>query len=297
MKPNFLIVGAPKCGTTAMWRYLDQHPDIFLSQRKDIHFFGSDLMFRRRDRFSQEQYEMFFSNTTAKARGEASVWYLHSKKAAEEIAAYDPKMKIIIMLRDPIQLMYAHYTQMRLNALGDEDLTTFDQALEAEPARKKGQRIPKNNSIVSALFYTEIGRLSVQIQRYLEHFPRDQVLFLFQEDMKENMPALYAQTLSFLDVDTEFLPEFTRINSHKEIRSEFVRKLIGKTPSPFKRILPSSQQKKFSRWLRKINSKHAKRPSLNPALEKKLRVQFSPEIDALSQIVERDLSHWKHVEL
>ena len=297
MKPNFLIVGAPKCGTTAMWRYLNQHPDVFLSPRKDIHYFGSDLAFRRRSRFTRQEYEAFFSDCTEQSCGEASVWYLHSKKAAQEIYNYNPKMKIIIMLRDPIQLMYAHYTQMRLNALGDEDLPTFSQALEAEPARKRGEQIPKNNSIVSALFYTDIGTLSVQIQRYLDIFPREQVLFLFQEDMKTKMPTLYKDTLSFLGVHTDFSPDFARINSHKEIRYEFVRKLIGKTPTPFKRILPASKQQQLSRWLRKINTKHAKRPKLDPTLEHRLRSQFLNEIEALSVIVERDLNHWKAQEL
>ena len=291
MKPNFLIVGAPKCGTTAMWKYLNQHPEVFLSPRKDIHFFGSDLKFRRRSRFSQTEYESFFSDCTEKARGEASVWYLHSQKAAEEIHQYDPNMKIIIMLRDPIQLMYAHYTQMRLNALGDEDLPTFEQALAAEPARRNGKQIPKNNSIVSALYYTDIGTLSTQIQRYLNIFPREQILFLFQEDMKTKMPEMYIQTLEFLGVHTDFAPDFTKVNTHKEIRSEFLRKVIGKTPTPFKRILPATKQKKLSRWLRKINSKHAKRPALDPQLEYRLEPNFHGNRRAFA-IVHRDLNHW-----
>ena len=108
MKPNFLIVGAPKCGTTALWRYLNAHPDIFMSPRKDMHFFGSDLDFTKRSRFTQKEYEQFFEHATQKAIGEASVWYLYSQKAAQEIAAYRPDMKIIIMVRDPIQIMYAH---------------------------------------------------------------------------------------------------------------------------------------------------------------------------------------------
>ena len=84
MIPNFLIVGAPKCGTTAMWRYLQAHPNIFLSPRKDIHYFGSDLRFTKRSTFSHSEYLQFFASATEKAVGEASVWYLYSQKAAEE---------------------------------------------------------------------------------------------------------------------------------------------------------------------------------------------------------------------
>ncbi|MAA79424.1 MAG: hypothetical protein CL916_09200 [Deltaproteobacteria bacterium] len=297
MRPNFLIVGAPKCGTTAMWKYLQQHPDIFLSPRKDMHYFGSDLDFRVRTRFSKKEYEDFFSDAKEKARGEASVWYLFSKHAAEEIHAYDPNMKIIIMLRDPIPLMYAHYTQMRLNALGDEDITTFEEALAAEAARKRGQRIPKHNTLPSALFYTEIGRLSIQIQRYLDVFPREQILFLFQEDMGKNMEEVYRQTLEFLDVDLNHQTSFERVNTHKEIRSEWIRTLIGATPQSIKSLLSSKRRVKVSRWLRRVNMKHAQRPNLDPKLERKLRLEFSSEIDALSAVIGRNLEHWKHREL
>ena len=297
VRPNFLIVGAPKCGTTAMWRYLQQHPNIFLSPRKDMHYFGSDLDFRVRTRFSKDEYEAFFSDSKEQARGEASVWYLFSKTAAEEIYEYDPNMKIIIMLRDPIPLMYAHYTQMRLNALGDEDISTFEEALAAEPARKRGQRIPKHNTLPSALLYTEIGRLSVQIQRYLDVFPQEQILFLFQEDMGKNMEAVYRQTLDFLGVDQNHQTSFARVNTHKEIRFEWMRTLIGATPQSLKSLLPPKRRARLSRWLRRVNMKHAKRPKLDPEFEKKLRTQFSSEIDALSAIVGRNLDHWKHREL
>ena len=297
VRPNFLIVGAPKCGTTAMWRYLQQHPDIFLSPRKDMHYFGSDLDFRVRTRFSKDEYEAFFSDSNEQARGEASVWYLFSKNAAEEIYEYDPKMNIIIMLRDPIPLMYAHYTQMRLNALGDEDISTFEEALAAEPARKRGQRIPKHNTLPSALLYTEIGRLSVQIQRYLDVFPQEQILFLFQEDMGKNMEAVYRQTLDFLGVNQNHQTSFARVNTHKEIRFEWMRTLIGATPQSLKSLLPPKRRARLSRWLRRVNMKHAKRPKLDPEFEKKLRTQFSSEIDALSAIVGRNLDHWKHREL
>ena len=66
MKPNFLIVGAPKCGTTAMWKYLQAHPDVFLSPRKDMHYFGSDLRFSKRKRFSEAEYLQFFAGAKEK---------------------------------------------------------------------------------------------------------------------------------------------------------------------------------------------------------------------------------------
>ena len=186
---------------------------------------------------------------------------------------------------------------MKLNALGDEDISTFEDALAAEPARKRGQRIPKHNTLPSALLYTEIGRLSVQIKRYLDVFPKEQILFLFQEDMGNNMEDVYQKTLHFLGVDETFKTSFSRVNTHKEVRFDWMRKLIGATPQSIKSIVPSKRREKLSRLLRRVNMKHATRPKLDPELEKKLRTQFSGEIDALSAIVGRNLEHWKAREL
>ena len=293
MKPNFLIVGAPKCGTTALWRYLNDHPDVFMSPRKDMHFFGSDLDFTKRSRFSQQEYEHFFVDAHQKAIGEASVWYLYSQKAAQEIAAYQPDMKIIIMVRDPIQIMYAHYTQLKLNGLGDEDIPTFAQALAAQEDRKKGLRIPRHNTLPSALLYTEVARLSVQIQRYMDHFPKENILVLFQEDMKKDMHKMYIHTLEFLGVDPQFSTEFTRINSHKEVRSEGFRRLIGAIPQPLKNYIPQDFRERFRKLVRKYNTRHAKRPPLDPQLERALRKDFDEEIRLLSALIERNIDHWR----
>ena len=84
--PNFFIVGAPKCGTTALHAYLSQHPDVFMSDPKEPHYFGSDLDFRYRRRPSDAQYRSYFAGAGDRRRiGEASVWYLYSECAADEI--------------------------------------------------------------------------------------------------------------------------------------------------------------------------------------------------------------------
>lgn len=293
MIPNFLIVGAPKCGTTAMWRYLHQHPQIYLSQRKDLHYFGSDLKFLKRQRFSKDEYLSHFDNTNERAIGEASVWYLYSQNAAKEIFEYNPNMKIIIMLRDPVQMVYAHYTQMKFNGLGDEDLSTFEEALEAEQDRKEGKRIPEYCPLASTLFYREIAKIATQIERYLEIFPKEHILFLFQEDMKTNIKDVYTQTLQFLEVNDNFTPDFKRVNSHKEVRFETLRKVIGKTPQGLKERIPKRSRKILSKTIRKYNSKHAERKKLAPETDKMLRSELDGEITRLAKISKRNLNHWR----
>ena len=276
-----------------MWRYLNAHPEIYLSPRKDMHFFGKDYAPLKRARFTFEEYLSHFEHTDERAVGEASVWYLHSRFAAQEIFEFNPEMKIIVMLRDPVQMIYAHYTQMRFNALGDEDLTTFEDALAAEPARREGRQIPTHCTLASALLYRDIAKVADQLERYYSVFPKEQVLVLFQEDMKTQMDALYRRALEFLAVDPDFQTDFKRINTHKEVRYEGVRKLIGVTPAGVKDLIPAGLRTKLSKGLRRLNSKHAERKPLLPETEQMLRTELDAQIVKLSTLTGRDLDHWR----
>ena len=114
-KPDFFIVGAPKGGTTAMNAYLGQHPEIFIAERKELHFFGTDLDFSS-PRITQEQYLSCFSEVQNEKRvGETSVWYLYSKQAAVEIKKFCPSANIIIMLRNPVDMLYSQHSQFLYN--------------------------------------------------------------------------------------------------------------------------------------------------------------------------------------
>ncbi|MEL6345546.1 MAG: sulfotransferase domain-containing protein [Myxococcota bacterium] len=292
-RPDFLIVGAPKCGTTAMCRYLAAHPDIFVAERKDLHFFGSDLNFTQRDRLSWDEYQSHFPTDESAARtGEASVWYLYSQSAAAEIAAYNKEMRIIVMLRNPIDLMYAHYTQMRFNGLGDEDLTSFEAALAAEPQRAKGRALPTNTPLPEALLYRRVARLSEQIARYQEHFPASQIRIILIDDMRSDAAAAYRKTLKFLDVDPGFQPDLSPVNTHKTVRSERLRRLISATPSPLKNLIPRQWRRGVRKQIHRLNSQHAKRAPLDPQLRARLIEEFQPEVRRLSAQIDRDLSRW-----
>ena len=140
MKPNFFIVGAPKCGTSALYEYLGAHPEIFMSPYKEPHFFGSDL--QQRWRPTKSQYFSCFAKARDEKRvGEASVHYLYSKCAAAEIKEFCPEARIIIMLRDPVEMLYSLHSQSIFS--GNEVINDFEEALEAEADRKLGRRIPR----------------------------------------------------------------------------------------------------------------------------------------------------------
>ena len=141
-KPDFFIVGAPKCGTTAMQYYLSQHPDIFLPE-KEMDFFGNDLLFTH-PRCTIEQYLAHFDTPEAKFRrrvGEKSVFYLYSKRAAYEIRDFAGAADIIIMLRNPVDMLYSLHSHMLRT--GGEEIEDFRAALEDESIRKPGARLPR----------------------------------------------------------------------------------------------------------------------------------------------------------
>ena len=214
--PDLLVVGAPKCGTTAITRFLETHPQVHMAERKDLHFFGSDLDFRNRERESEESYLSRFAPAgPEQICAESSVWYLYSTRAAAEIAKRNPHARVLILLRHPVDMMHALWAQLRLNGLGDEDIPDFAAALEAEEARRSGQRIPASTPLPEALFYRKTARFSEQIQRYSDAFPPDQIRILIQEEMKADTPGSWREVCEWLHINIDHQPELGPVNRSK----------------------------------------------------------------------------------
>lgn len=304
-KPNFFIVGAPKCGTTALSQYLGAHPQIFMPQIKELHYFGSDLEFRaplvikRRDR---DVYLSYFAGWKGELRvGEASVYYLPSKMAAQEIHAFAPAARIIIMLRNPVDMMYSMYYQML--STGEEILPSFEQALEAEKHRKLGRDIPPNTNWVGGLYYRELAHYTEQVKRYFDVFGRERVHIIIFDDFKSDTARVYAETLAFLGVDTGFQPEFPVVNSSKTVRNPVLRDFLTFPPNWYqallavgKKTVPASLRGWANKKIKSFNTIPIKRPPMNPDTRQMLVAEFRDEVAALSALLERDLSHWSRGE-
>ena len=291
--PDLLIVGAPKCGTTAITRFLESHPQVHMAARKDLHFFGSDLGFRNRERESEESYLRHFEAAEPdQIRAESSVWYLYSTRAAAEVAARNPDARILILLRHPVDMMHALWAQLRLNGLGDEDIPDFAEALAAEEDRRMGRRIPAATPLPEALFYRQTARYSEQIHRYSQAFSPDQILILIQEEMREDTPRAWREVCEWLEIDPTHSPQLGPVNRSKAVRSEGLRRAIGGTPQSLKRLLPASGRRRLSRWLRHINSSHAQREPIDPALRSRLDQEFTDEVQAIEAILGRAIPSW-----
>jgi hypothetical protein len=293
-QPDFFIVGAPKCGTTAMNGYLRQHPHIFMPERKDISYFGSDLKFGRY-RISRKEYLSLFQGANGASRiGESSVWYLYSRTAAEEIKCFAPDADIIVMLRNPVDMLYAQHSQFLYNC--NEDIADFEKALEAETERKQGRCIPRQSQFVEGLFYRETVKYAEQLKRYFEVFGREKIHVILYDDFKRDTAKIYKHTLAFLGVDQSFQPVFQVINPNKTLRSRRLQKFLVAPPSLltkiYQRVTPKFLQGRMLKRLKRLNTQHTNRPALDPALKRRLQGEFLPEIEQLSDLLGRDLSSW-----
>lgn len=305
-KPNFFIVGAPKCGTTSLHEYLQRHPDVFMPFYKEPHYFGSDLVGSRFLQFRNkpEKYLKLFQDVRDETRiGESSPWYLVSQYAAQEIYTYNPDAKIIIMLRNPVDMMYSMWSQFRYS--GNEQIESFKEALAAEPERKQGHRIRKAAHCITGLFYTEMAHYTDQVKRYFEIFGKDHVKVIIFDDFKTDTANVYRDVLDYLDIDSSFQTSFDVINPNKEVRVEWLQNLILSTGfslmllkdrltyfATTNRLIPYSFRTETVKGVINVYTKYEKRSPLTEAVREEISLEFKEEIDRLSELLQRDLSHW-----
>src|SRR6185436_17564744 len=292
--PSFFIVGAPKCGTTSLNDYLRQHPGLFIPERKELHYFGSDLKFTKSVRPTREQYLAHFSPAQpGQIAGEASVWYLFSQLAAKEIHDFCPTAKIIVMLRSPADMMYSLHSQYLFES--NEDLADFAAALAAEEDRSQGRRLPPDSNYREGLLYRRVASYADQVRRYLDVFPREQVHIIDFGDFSRDTPGVYAKVLEFLGVDPSFRCEFEVRNPNKQIHSQSLNSFLnnpGKLAILLGRLIPTSFRRALVNRLKKANTTAAPRPALSAELRAQLNRQFAGEVSELSALVGRDFSEW-----
>jgi hypothetical protein len=291
--PDFFIVGAPKCGTTAMYQYLAEHPEIYTSPAKELHLFGTDLTIWH-PRITKERYLFHFSEAKDEKRlGEASVWYLYSRRAAQEIREFSASAGIIIMLRNPVDMLYSLHSQFLAD--GDETLSDFKAALEAERDRKRGLRVPVRARTAEVLFYRDVAKYTQQVQRYFDAFGRENVHIIIYDDLQQDLAGVYGKTLQFLNVDTNYFPDFRVINPNRRVRAKALRHFIVNPPRVVRWLagsVPHRLQRFVVERLTRLSIKYEARPPMDSELRRSLQVECAPEVERLSELLGRDLTLW-----
>jgi hypothetical protein len=302
-KPNFFIVGAPKSGTTALSEYLRSHPNLFMSHPKEPHYFAKDF-WQRTYRYVKalDEYLELFKECTGEhlAVGEASVWYLYSSVAIRNIRQFNENAKIIVMLRNPIDMTYSLHSQLHYALAENEE--DFEKAWRLQPSRRKGlnlsRELQKSDRTPEFVQYAQVGRLGDQVERLLDVFPVEQVKMILFDDFTTSTQAVYEDVLSFLEVPFDGRTSFPRINVNKTNKIIWLANLYGVPPWPLDytvRILKKLlgvRSTGIGSFLDELNASKEPRKPLAPAFRSELAKEFSEDVQKLSQILGRDLSHW-----
>jgi hypothetical protein len=294
--PNLLILGAAKSGTSSLYRYVEQHPEIFMSRVKEPSFFlwadgdfeitgpGADQVEGQAIKDLDEYKSLFASVTTEAVLGEASTGYLHTQGTAERISRYVPDARLTAILRNPIHRAYSAFLHARRN--GFEPLKNFEQALDEESSRIK-QRW------VGLTYYTDVGMYAQQLARYLRVFPSHQMRVYLYDDLVRNATMLCRDVFRFLDVEETFEPSVhTSYNRGAMVRSTALHTFLNspRTRSIAGRLLPDRFTRPLYNRLRARNQQPVEDIPLN--VRRRLVQVFESDLHRLSKMLKRDLTPW-----
>ena len=298
-RPGFFILGAPKCGTTALSEYLRQHEQVFVSTPKEPHYFSEDFdYYYAPGERSLDHYLRLFADADERhlAVGEASVWYLYSQTAAREIMRFDPAARVIVMVRNPVELVPSLHSQM--SYMLDEREPDVERAWRLQEARARGEGVPPTARVPAFLQYGEAARLGAQVRRVYEHVPADQVRVLVFDDLRADAGAVYREALEFLGVPDDGRTEFPRVNENQVHQSAAVARLTQRPPAPLvamargvKRVTGVERLGVLDR-VRRSNRQVARREEITPAFAQELRDHFREDVGELGELIGRDLSAW-----
>jgi hypothetical protein len=286
-QPNFFIIGAPKCGTTAMCHYLADHPNVFLCTPKEPNFFCEDLPRIREVRTLSDYLRLFESAGEGHtAIGDASVWCLYSAIAPGRIRDFDPQARIIVMLRNPVDFVYSLHSQFVFN--GTERERDFERAWRRQDERSGALKQ-----------YRSIASFGAQMERLFGIFPASQVKVILFDDFSTDTHRSYVETLEFLGLEDNRRASFPKVNLNRMKRVDALSRIVKRTPRP---LAVAAEQIKSAFGIRRLgildavhrlNTRTVTRPQLAPELRRSLAREFEPEVAKLERIIGRDLRVWK----
>ena len=297
-KPNFFIVGAPKCGTTALYEYLRPHPHIFMPEIKEPHFFAKDLGSYPRIKTLEEYRELFAEATEIHQRvGEASVYYLRSTVAIPNIHGFNPEARILAMFRNPVDMVYSLHAQLLY--VGEENEPDFETAWRMQERRRRGIDVPPRTRSPLLVQYEQVGQFGTQAQRLLSTFPRAQIKVILYDDFAASPEQVYDEVIEFLQIPHDGKMEFPRINESKRARLDWLQRFSQKPPPALraafrniKRAVGGEGMAEVKKRIVELNTVTERRSPLTPGFRAELVDTFREEVALLGRLLERDLSHW-----
>lgn len=299
--PNFVVAGAPRCGTTSLHYYLQRHPDICMSTIKEPNYFmfGADgstdveeeAILRKSVR-TETEYRKLFPNAGATAIGEVSPIYLYLRDTPHRIREVCGPVRIVNVLRDPTDRAWSHFAHAVRIEDPAEAAAEFERLVRAEMAIGTGYAPYRTRTHLLRL-----GRYHTQLERYREVFGAERMLTVLAEDLDADTAATLSTITTFLGVsDSHDLGADERANKSGVSRNGAaaqLRKAIGAVQPTLKRVLPPTAVGKLARVRdRLVNRSIDAMPPVPDELRAELVEWFRDDVEALASSLDRDLDSW-----
>ena len=296
--PNFLVIGAAKSGTSALYRYLRQHPQIFLSARKESHFFA----YEGRDPHTQgpgdtipnaitqlADYAALFASAGAQQTvGEVCPTYILFPHACERIRFHVPDARLIAILRRPADRAYSAY--MHLVRDGREPIADFGKALDAEP-----ERIAANWGPI--WHYSDGGFYAEQLARYRASFAPEQLKIILYDDFQRWPIDVVQELCRFIGVDDAFVPDMSvRPNVSGQPKNRFLQRAmfsLFNRPNPVRALARQMiSEETRTRFTSSMRRRNLRKTGMESATRQRLNDLYRHDVERLEEMIGRDLSHW-----
>ena len=293
--PEFLVVGAQKAGTTSLWVYLRQHPELFLAAQKEPHFFcgtgdgrpppwtaPGDAALMAHMTFDPEAYAAWFADAGDRVRGEMSTMYLHDPAVPARVVAANPQVRIVVLLRDPVARAYSAWWMWRRARL---EPLEFADALAAEPERRASGWGPN-------FAYRGIGRYAEHLERWRAVLPAEQMLVLRSDALRDDRLTTVQSVFGFLGVDPTFVPDVAReVNDGSGARPRTAprgRHPLRAARMRARRLVPRA-------WQREPGPpplpRH--RPPIDRGVAAALRASYADDVRRTEALLGWDLRDWR----
>jgi hypothetical protein len=298
-RPNFFIIGAPKCGTTSLYEYLKGHPQVYMSAAKEPGYFAPDNLLpgshELRHGTDEPRYLALFADAEVATRiGEATVGYIFSEQAPGLLHEFDPQARIIAMFRNPVEMIHSLHNQ-RLSE-GREQNADFGEAIAAEE-QVDGEQPPEDVRRRMGA-YRDRGLFSQYLSRWRDVFGPEQVHVVILEDMEREPEREFRRVLEFLGVDPDYAPESFRVhNPRHQPRSRLLRSLLKSRPPQWfvwtllPRLVGDTNTRRLVRRFRhsRLNRRPAPRAAMDAGLRRKLEDYYAADVARLGEILGRDV--------
>ncbi|MBT8420807.1 MAG: sulfotransferase domain-containing protein [Gammaproteobacteria bacterium] len=291
-RPNFFILGGPKCGTTSLAAWLGEHPNVFMSTPKEPRFFDTD--YRLVGRMTLAEYENLFACASEQHLwvGEATVRYLRSHVALSRILEFSKDPRFIVCVRNPIEMVVSLHAQ--LLKTGKETETDFIRAWQLQTPRSRGKHVPFLCEGYNYLLYGSICLLGEQLAYVYDKVAPNRVCVVVLDDVGKNPESEYHRILRFLDLPTDHRIHFPVYNKAYKL-SPMVAKSL-RTAEIMRNVLRIRKafhiEKWIMTWIPRILGHPVHQAKLPPLFLAELRDYFRADVKKLSGLLDRDLTGW-----